>query len=65
MMYIAAPRWAEGSPGEHMVSMRSKDQGRTWSDFVPIEPYSNATTAGVSAYLPASTHTAGQRIRPK
>ena len=34
----------------HMAAMQSKDQGRTWSDFVPIEPYSNTTTAQVSAY---------------
>ncbi|KAH8067671.1 WSC domain-containing protein [Aureococcus anophagefferens] len=45
MTYIAAPRWAEGSPGEHMVGMRSTDQGKTWTDFVALEPYSNATTA--------------------
>ena len=49
MTYIAAPRWAEGSPGEHMVGMRSTDRGKTWTDFVALEPYSNATTAQVSA----------------
>jgi hypothetical protein len=28
----------EGALGQHVVSMRSTDQGRTWSDIVPIEP---------------------------
>ena len=28
----------EGDPGQHVVSMRSTDQGRTWSEIVPIEP---------------------------
>ena len=29
---------AEGATGQHVVSLRSKDQGRTWEDIVPIEP---------------------------
>ena len=29
---------AEGAGGQHVVSMRSTDLGRTWSDIVPIEP---------------------------
>lgn len=28
----------EGAGGQHVVSMRSTDQGHTWSDIVPIEP---------------------------
>jgi len=29
---------AEGARGQHVVSMRSPDQGRTWSERVPLEP---------------------------
>ena len=29
---------AEGAGGQHVVSMRSTDQGRTWDKIVPIEP---------------------------
>ncbi|MBM4093413.1 MAG: hypothetical protein FJ276_28985 [Planctomycetes bacterium] len=29
---------AEGAGGQHVVSMRSTDQGRTWEKIVPIEP---------------------------
>lgn len=28
----------EGAVGQHVVSMRSTNQGRTWSEIVPIEP---------------------------
>jgi hypothetical protein len=28
----------EGDPGQIVVSMRSKDQGRTWESIVPLEP---------------------------
>jgi hypothetical protein len=28
----------EGASGQHIVSMRSTDQGRTWDEMVPIEP---------------------------
>jgi hypothetical protein len=28
----------EGQPGQHVVSVRSGDRGRTWSGLVPIEP---------------------------
>ncbi len=28
----------EGAGGQHVVSMRSTDQGRTWSEIAPIEP---------------------------
>lgn len=62
MTYIAAPRWAEGSPGEHMVGMRSTDQGKTWTDFVALEPYSNATTAQVSAYGSVVARPDGSRV---
>ena len=30
--------------------MQSTDQGKSWSNFVTIEPYSNSTTAQVSSY---------------
>ncbi|MBI2421888.1 MAG: exo-alpha-sialidase [Candidatus Hydrogenedentes bacterium] len=36
---------AEGAPGQHVVSMRSTDQGRTWSDLVDIEPASGPESA--------------------
>jgi hypothetical protein len=29
---------AEGASGQHVVSMRSTDQGRTWEKVVPVEP---------------------------
>ena len=48
MTYIK-DKWAEGSPGEHMVAMQSTDHGQSWSDFVDIEPYSNTTTKQASA----------------
>jgi len=28
----------EGEPGQHVVTLRSRDQGRTWSDPVDVEP---------------------------
>ncbi|HUT24921.1 MAG TPA: LamG-like jellyroll fold domain-containing protein [Sumerlaeia bacterium] len=28
----------EGQPGQHVISMRSEDRGKTWSDPVPVEP---------------------------
>jgi hypothetical protein len=31
-------RGVEGQPGQHVVAVRSSDQGRTWSELVPIEP---------------------------
>ena len=62
MTYIHAPQWIEGQPGEHLVSMRSKDQGKTWDEFVPIEPYSNVTTGQVSAYGSIAARQDGSRI---
>ncbi len=35
---ITTGKGAEGVGGQHVVSMRSTDRGRTWSDIVPIEP---------------------------
>ena len=52
----------EGRPGEHMVSFRSSDQGKTWSEFVTIEPYSNTSTANVSAYGSITARPDGSRI---
>ena len=54
--------WAEGSPGEHMVSMRTSDHGQTWSDFVAIEPYSNVSTGQVSAYGSVLARGDGSRV---
>ena len=62
MTYIHAPVWIEGQPGEHMVSMRTKDQGKTWDDFVTIEPYSNVTTGQVSAYGSIAARKDGSRV---
>ena len=28
----------EGNPGQHIVAMRSTDQGKTWTDRVDVEP---------------------------
>ncbi|MFA6109724.1 MAG: LamG-like jellyroll fold domain-containing protein [Candidatus Latescibacterota bacterium] len=28
----------EGAPGQHVVSRRTRDQGRTWEEAVPLEP---------------------------
>ena len=33
--------WIEGTPGEHMVALNTKDQGKTWSPMVDIEPGRN------------------------
>ena len=62
MTFIHAPIWIEGQPGEHMVSMRSHDQGKTWDQFIPIEPYSNQTTGQVSAYGSVAARKDGSRI---
>lgn len=35
---ITTGRGREGEPGQHVVTMRSTDQGRTWSDPVDVEP---------------------------
>merc|ERR1719321_183539 len=45
-----------------MVAMQSKDQGRSWSDLVIIEPYSNATTKQVSAYGSVTARPDGSRV---
>jgi hypothetical protein len=42
--------WIEGTPGEHMVALNTKDQGKTWSPMVDIEPYLPNSTNTVSAY---------------
>lgn len=61
MTYIA-DNWAEGSPGEHMVSMRSRDHGATWSELVAIEAYSNTSTKHVSAYGSVVARRDGSRV---
>jgi hypothetical protein len=45
-----------------MVSMRTHDEGKTWTGFNPIEPYSNATTGQVSAYGSVAARSDGSRI---
>ena len=61
MTYIK-DKWAEGSPGEHMVAMQSTDHGQSWSDFVDIEPYSNTTTKQASAYWSIAARPDGTRV---
>ena len=48
VMTFNAASSVEGQPGEHMIAMRTTDQGHTWTPFTPIEPYSNDTTAQAS-----------------
>ena len=55
-------KWAEGSPGEHMISMRSSDHGLSWGPFVTLEPYSNTTTGQVSAYGSVLARPDGSRV---
>ena len=62
MTFIRAPIWIEGQPGEHMVSMRTRDEGKTWTGFNAIEPYSNATTGQVSAYGSVAARADGSRV---
>ena len=45
-----------------MVSMRTKDQGQNWDEFVAIAEYSNATTHQVSAYGSVTGRPDGSRI---
>lgn len=35
---VTTGKGREGAQGQHVVSLRSTDQGRTWEDIVPIEP---------------------------
>ena len=35
---VPTGKGVEGTGGQHVVSMRSTDKGRTWADLVPIEP---------------------------
>ena len=44
----------EGEPGQHIVSIRSKDQGRTWSPFVDIEPATGPEASWVMPLLTPS-----------
>ena len=45
-----------------MVAMRTKDKGRSWTDFVAIEPYSNQSTNQVSAYGSVIARPDGSRM---
>jgi len=42
---ITTGQGKEGQPGQHVVSMRSTDQGRTWPDIVPLEPVDGPESA--------------------
>jgi hypothetical protein len=44
----------EGDPGQHMVALISEDQGKTWSDFIDIEPAKGDITSsyGVPLIVP-------------
>ncbi|MFW5798843.1 MAG: hypothetical protein ACOCXX_04225, partial [Planctomycetota bacterium] len=44
----------EGNPGQHVVSMRSTDRGRTWSDPVDVEP-ADGPEASYSVLLKSPT----------
>jgi len=44
----------EGQPGEHVVSMRSEDRGRTWSNPVALEP-ADGPEAAYAVLLKASS----------
>ena len=35
---VTTGKGREGATGQHVVSLRSTDLGRTWEDIVPIEP---------------------------
>ena len=61
-MTFIKDHWIEASPGEHMVAMQSRDQGQSWSPFVPIEPYSNTSTDQVSAYGSVTARPDGSRV---
>ena len=46
--------WIEGTPGEHMIATNTKDNGKTWSEFVPIAAYSDNNTHGECSRRPSS-----------
>ncbi|HPF55551.1 MAG TPA: sialidase family protein, partial [Clostridiales bacterium] len=44
----------EGNPGQHIISARSFDQGRTWSELVDVEPIGEREASyGVLAKAPS------------
>jgi len=47
-------RGVEGEPGQHIVSTRSADQGRTWSPFADIEPATGPEASWVMPLLTPS-----------
>ncbi len=54
----------EGEQGQHVATMRSSDQGRTWSEPVPVEPGDKRENSyAVMLKVPAGTElaTSGQR----
>jgi hypothetical protein len=44
----------EGQRGQHVVSCRSRDRGKTWSELVDIEPATGPEASWVMPYLTAS-----------
>ena len=46
--------WIEGTPGEHMIATNTKDNGKSWSEFVPIAAYSDNNTHGECSRRPSS-----------
>lgn len=62
VMTYNALDYVEGTPGEHMISTRSSDQGKTWSPFVSLEPYSAVSTDQVSAYGSIGARADGSRL---
>jgi hypothetical protein len=47
-------RGVEGEPGQHIVSIRSRDQGNTWTPFVDIEPAAGPEASWVMPLLTPS-----------
>ena len=60
----------EGQSGQHVVTVRSSDEGRTWSAPVDVEPadgpeasYAVLNTVGFSAYLHGSGYDLDQFLQ--
>ncbi len=51
LLVMTTTRGDEGENGQHIVSTRSSDQGRTWSPLVDIEPSDGPEASWVMPYL--------------